>query len=101
MNELTFRQRLEKHNNPEEVRQRLAAGKYNQQHARIAQEYLDSLERKDASAVATRSEAREEEKLEISRKALRNSVRATTIAIIALVLSTIMAIQKIIEWYSK
>ena len=49
MNYLTFRQQLEKHNDPEEVRQRLAAGNYSQPHAGIAQEYLDSLSRKDAA----------------------------------------------------
>jgi hypothetical protein len=38
MSDIPFRQRLEEHNNPDEVRERLAAGNYNQQHARIAQE---------------------------------------------------------------
>ena len=49
MNELTFRQQLEKHNNPQEVRDRLVEGKYNQRHAAVAQEYLDSLERDEKS----------------------------------------------------
>jgi hypothetical protein len=47
-----------------------------------------------------RAELRSEESLSISRKALRNSDRAIIIAISAIVLSIIMAIQKIIEWYS-
>ena len=42
-----------------------------------------------------------EESLSISRKALSNSRLATRIAISAIVLSIIMAIQKIIEWSSK
>ena len=44
---------------------------------------------------------RSEESLSISRKALVNSKSATVIARIAITLSTIMAIQKVIEWYSK
>ena len=44
---------------------------------------------------------RSEESLSISRKALANSRSATVIATMAMILSTIMAIQKIIEWYSK
>jgi hypothetical protein len=48
-----------------------------------------------------RSDSRAEESLSISRKALSNSRLATRIAVIAITLSTIMAIQKIIEWYSK
>lgn len=48
-----------------------------------------------------RADDRSEESLSISRKALRNSDRATNIAISAIVLSIIMAIQKLIEWYSK
>lgn len=80
MSQLPFRQQLEKHNNPEEVRQRLAAGNYNQQHARIAQEYLDSLHRqKDATAVANR-DAREEETLRIAKEALSSAKDANRIA---------------------
>ena len=48
-----------------------------------------------------RKESREEESLSISRKALDNSRSATRIATSAIVLSIAMAIQKIIEWYSK
>lgn len=44
---------------------------------------------------------RSEESLSISRKALANSKSATVIARIAITLSTIMAVQKVIEWYSK
>jgi hypothetical protein len=43
---------------------------------------------------------REEETLSIARKALDNSRLATRIAISAIVLSIIMAIGQIIEWYS-
>ncbi len=50
---------------------------------------------------AARTDAREEESLSISRKALSNSRLATRIAISAIVLSIIMAIQKLIEWSSK
>jgi len=59
MNQLPFRQQLEKHNRPEEVRQRLAAGEYGQPHAGIAQEYLDSIDRKESALVAARAEDRE------------------------------------------
>ncbi len=101
MSQLPFREQLEKHNNPQEVRERLAAGQYSQPHASIAQEYLASIERKQAAAVAARAEAREEESLSISRRALRNSERATRISIGAITLSISMAILAIIQWYSK
>lgn len=55
---------------------------------------------KDAEGKA-RADDRSEESLSISCKALRNSDRATNIAISAIVLSIIMAIQKLIEWYLK
>ena len=55
-----------------------------------------------------RSDERSEESLSISRQALRNSDKAlsnsrlaTSIAISAIVLSIIMAIQKLIEWFSR
>lgn len=54
-----------------------------------------------SSAAAARAEAREEESLSISRKALSNSERATRIAISAIVLSIIMAMYEIIKWLSK
>ena len=93
-----FLQRLDDHNNENEVRERLAAGNYNQRHAALAQEWLRRREEERNSQVAARVEDREEEKLEISRKALRNSEKATRIAIIAIILSVVMAIQKVIEW---
>ena len=54
MSQLTFREQLEMHNDPDEVRQRLAAGNYNKQHADIAREYLASIERREAAAVLER-----------------------------------------------
>ena len=101
MSQLPFREQLEKHNNPQEVRERLAAGQYEQPNAGIAQEYLASIDRKEAAVAAARAEAREEESLSISRKALRNSERATRIAISAIALSISMAILAIIKWHSK
>lgn len=87
-----FREQLEKHNKPEEVRRKLAEGLYNQQHAKIAQEYLDSKDRESAASASARAEAREDESLSISREALRNSERANKIAISAIVLSIITTI---------
>jgi hypothetical protein len=48
----------------------------------------------------SRAEEREEESLSISRKALFISKRATWIATSAIILSIIMAIKEIIDWYS-
>lgn len=53
------------------------------------------------SLAKQRAESRSEESLSISRKALRTSIQSKMIAISAIVLSIIMAIQKLIEWYSK
>ena len=52
------------------------------------------------SASKARAEARSEESLSISRKAFVTSRSAYRIAISAIVLSIIMAIQKLIEWFS-
>ena len=49
----------------------------------------------------SRSEARAEESIAIARNALGNSRRATVIAILAALLSAVMAILKVIEWFSK
>ena len=50
--------------------------------------------------LAIKEAARADESLSISRKALSNSQLATRIAISAIVLSAIMAIQRIIAWLS-
>jgi len=63
--------------------------------------WLKSKDDARAEASSTRKEDREKETLSIARKALRNSDRATWIATSAIVLSIIMAIQKLIEWFSK
>jgi hypothetical protein len=66
-----------------------------------AAEWCRRNEEERSSAAAARAEAREEESLSISRKALSNSERATRIAISAIVLSIIMAAYEIIKWLSK
>ena len=53
------------------------------------------------SWLASKDTERATESLAISRKALSNSRLATRIAISAIVLSIAMAIQRIIEWFSK
>ena len=70
MSQLPFREQLEKHNKPEDVRQRLAAGQYGQPHDTIAQEYLDSVDREAAAKAAARAEAREDRMLSIAADAL-------------------------------
>ena len=67
----------------------------------VAHGWLQSREAARAAAASARSEARAEENLSISRRALRNSERATRIAISAITLSIFMAILAIIQWYSK
>ncbi len=53
------------------------------------------------SWLATKDTERSSESLAISRKALSNSQLATRIAVCAIALSIVMAIQKIVEWYFK
>jgi len=95
VSQLPFRQQLEKHNRPEEVRQRLAAGQYGSPQDGIAQEYLDSIERKEATLVSARAEAREEAMIAIAkatsdsaRLAARWAMWAAIIATIAIVIAT-------------
>ena len=94
-------QQLEAHGNELEVRERIAKGQYNGEHLGIAQEWLRRKEEARSAAAAARAEAREEENLSISRKALSNSERATRIAISAIILSISMATLEIIKWLSK
>ena len=79
MTQLSFRENLENHNNPDEVRLRLAAGEYNTSASAVAHEYLASIDRKDAAALASRSEAREIEMLAIA-KATAASASVASIA---------------------
>lgn len=77
-----------------EVRRALAKGEYGGPGEKKGHDLV-------LSWLATKDTERAEESLSISRKALRNSERATRIAIIAIILSIIMAILKLIEHYSK
>lgn len=83
-----------------EVARRLAMNAFNDQREAYVRHWLSEQSGAIEAAAAERKEAREVETLEIARKALRNSERATMVAIIAIALSTVMAIQKIIDWYS-
>ena len=80
MSQLPFRQQLETHNQPEEVRRSLAAGQYGQPHAGIAQEYLDSIDREAAAKAAALRDAREERTLAIAEDALSIAKEANRIA---------------------
>lgn len=75
------------------VRYSLAKGEYGAPGSTSYEIVLSWLASKDTERAA--------ESLAISRKALSNSRLATRIAISAIALSIAMAIQKIIEWYSK
>ena len=101
MVQLSFKEQLEAHGDEEDVRDRMARGLYLGEHLGVAQEWLRKRVEARASVAAARAEAREEESLSISRKALSNSERATRIAISAIALSIIMAIVALIQWYSK
>lgn len=70
------------------------------EHRSAVEGWVKMKEAERSSAASTRKEAREEETLSIARKALSNSRLATRIAISAIALSIIMAIQKVIELYS-
>jgi type IV secretory pathway component VirB8 len=92
VSQLSFMQKLEAHGNVRNVRERLASGKYHSEQVDIVKEWLRRKEEERSAETADRAEAREEENLSISRKALRNSQRANIIAIIAMVLSAATAI---------
>lgn len=79
-----------------EVRKRLECNDFNIMHQGPARAWLSLKE----SEAQKRAEMREEENLSTSRKALRNSERATNIAIVAILLSISMTILEFIKWYS-
>jgi hypothetical protein len=87
-----FLARLDKANNEDEVRQRFAGGQYSGKHQALAKEWLRRREEARAVAAAERAEAREDESLSISRKALKISERSHRLSVIAIVVSTISAI---------
>ena len=100
MVELTLLQRLEASGDETEVRALIARGHYNATELLAVNEWLRNIEASNLSASAARKEAREEENLSISRRALDISERASRRALIAIALSTTMAIYEIIKWYS-
>lgn len=100
MSEKTFLEQLDEADDESAVRKNLAMELYGTKHAAIAKEWISPRESARDAEVTACKEAREEESLSISRKALDNSRSATRIATIAIALSTIMAMQEIIEWYS-
>ena len=69
MTQLPFRENLEAFNNPEEVRRKLAAGDYRTPNDKIAQEYLDSIDRKEAVAVSAKLDSRESDKILLAKEA--------------------------------
>lgn len=104
----SFRQQLEEYNNPEEIRQNLALGKYTSSRTKIVKEYLDSVDRKLEQERMERAEVREEEALQISRladkiarEALRVSKHDRNIAIISAIAAVIAALAAIITIFVK
>ncbi|MBI4620674.1 MAG: hypothetical protein HY739_11015 [Desulfobacterales bacterium] len=82
----------------QEVRERLATGRYGDSFSpdyKPAFLWLSMLDKQREEAREARREARESENLAISRKALRISYKAIIIAIMAIVL------QIIITWFTK
>jgi hypothetical protein len=84
----------------EEVRLKLSLRAWGAMERELAEEWLAHEEGKSERAAAARSESRSEESLSISRKALEISRSASRRALIAIMLSTTMAIYEIIKWYS-
>lgn len=101
MTDTAFWKQLDTQNDENAVTIAIASGHYGPDTGGVAKEWLLRREEARSAAALARSEARQEESLSISRKALSNSQLATGIATMAMVLSTIMAIQKVIEWLSK
>jgi len=87
MDAQSFFARLDAANNEAEVRTRLADGQYHSSQVPLVQEWLRRRESTRSEAASTRKEEREEESLSISRRALRNSILATIIATIAIIVA--------------
>jgi hypothetical protein len=100
MTDTAFWKQLDAQNNENAVRITIASGHYNPNDAAVAQEWLRRKDEARSSAAFARSEARDEESLSISRNALEISRSASRRALIAITLSTTMAIYEIIKWYS-
>jgi hypothetical protein len=103
MGDLTFREQLERHNDPDEVRQRIAAGNYNPQKAKVAKEWLDSLDRAEEQSIVSRTEARDEEALSLARsadetakEALRISTHNRNISVGASIVAVVAALASIV-----
>ena len=87
-----------------ELRREIADGRFGVPDSKLRLEVEPWLAEKvasNAAASSARKEAREDESLSISRKALDISERASRRALIAIALSTTMAIYEIIKWLSK
>ncbi len=85
----------------EDVRTFLLHGLCSPEEKKFSENWLSRNNRERDLASALRAEAREEESLSISRKALVNSRYATIIAIIAMIVSARSQIALIIEYILK
>jgi len=85
----------------DEVRLKLSLRAWGPTERELAENWLEHEDKKSTLSAAARAEVRSEENLLISRKALRNSERATRIAISAIILSISMATLEIIKWLPK
>jgi len=101
MSQRPFLEQLDLVHDEAEVRERLAKGLYSSQHKALAEEWLRREEVARAESAAERKEARDEESLSIARRALANSQKSTRIAVLALILSVVLAALKVIEWTSR
>ena len=71
---------LEEHNNPDEVRQRLAAGKYHSAHANIVREYLAAIDREVELDRIERAETRGERSVSLTEDAVEIAREANRIS---------------------
>ena len=101
MTDTAFWKQLDSQNDEAAVRIAIASNHYTPDTVGVAQEWLRRKEEARSSAAFARSEARDEESLSISRNALEISRSASRRALIAITLSTTMAIYEIIKWYSE
>ncbi len=83
----TFWEQLDAANDEADVRRRITEGLYFGPHLGIAKEWIRKRDAARSEAAEERKEKREKESLSISRKALRFSILATTIATVALIVT--------------
>lgn len=89
MNQISFKEQLERHGNETDVRDRMARGLYHGEHLGVAQEWLRRKEEARSVSASASRDAREERMAVAAEAAAAAALRAAKWAMYAAIIATI------------